>query len=100
MAAQYGRPLCFAAVDSFFFSSLILSGHRLDVYHRPTSTHNVALVRIQNAQVLNRLRGGKYTKPAVKLLQTIFFKILTGVRVHVGPPIMPPPSAHVCNSDT
>ena len=48
-----GRPLYFAAVLSFFFfllcpfSSLILSGRRLDVYH--TSTHDVALVRIYNA---------------------------------------------------
>jgi len=36
---------------SFFFFLLlfslpILSGRRLDVYHRPTSTHGVALVRI------------------------------------------------------
>jgi len=34
-------------VVSSFFPSPILSGHRLDVYH--TSTHDVALVRIQNA---------------------------------------------------
>jgi len=31
----------------FFSSSPILSGRRLDVYH--TSTHDVTLVRIQNA---------------------------------------------------
>jgi len=31
----------------FFSSSPILSGRRLDVYH--TSTHDVGLVRIQNA---------------------------------------------------
>jgi len=31
----------------FFFSSPILSGRRLDVYH--TSTHDVALLRIWNA---------------------------------------------------
>ena len=42
MAAQYGRPLYFAAVVSifvFFFSSPILSGRRLDVYY--TSTQDV-----------------------------------------------------------
>ena len=47
-----GGPLYFCPVVSFyllsifffFFSSPILSGHRLDVYH--TSTHGVALVQI------------------------------------------------------
>jgi len=34
-------------VSSSFFSSPNLSGHRLDVYH--SSTHRVALVRIENA---------------------------------------------------
>jgi len=40
------RTLHFAAVVSIFlvFSSLSLSGRRLDVYH--TSTHGVALLRI------------------------------------------------------
>jgi len=38
------RTLYFAAVVSFFFSSPILSGQRLDVYR--TFTHDVALVRI------------------------------------------------------
>jgi len=43
-------PPCIADVDIiflssfFFFSSLNLSDHRMDVYH--TSTHGVALVRI------------------------------------------------------
>jgi len=45
MAAQQGRSLYSAAVvSSFVFSSPILSGHRLYVYH--TSTHDVALVQI------------------------------------------------------
>ena len=44
-----GRPLCFTAVVSLFssfflFSSPILSGRRLDVYH--ASGHDVALVQI------------------------------------------------------
>jgi len=44
------KPLYFAAVIFIFFfcfSSPILSGRTLDVYH--TSTHDVALVQIQNA---------------------------------------------------
>ena len=52
--AQQMRTLYFAVVvsSSFFFligvfSSPILSSRRLDVYH--TSTHDVALVQIQNA---------------------------------------------------
>jgi len=42
---------------SFFlsFSSPNLSGRRLDVYH--TSTHGVALVRIQNAGLKRAARG-------------------------------------------
>jgi len=39
----------------FFFSSPNLSGRRLDVYH--TSTHGVALVRIQNASLKPTARG-------------------------------------------
>jgi len=49
MAAQWGRPLYFAAVVSFFFFFFLsffffvnLSGHRLNVYY--TSTHAVAFV--------------------------------------------------------
>jgi len=53
--AFYGRPVgqaiifcsCGFCLSSFFFSSPILSGRRLDVYH--TSTHDMALVQIQNA---------------------------------------------------
>jgi len=40
---------------SFFFSSPNLSGRGLDVYH--TSTHCVALVRIQNAGLECAARG-------------------------------------------
>ena len=40
---------------SFFFSSPNLSGHRLVVYH--TSTHGVALVRIQNTGLKCAARG-------------------------------------------
>ena len=52
IVVNMGRPLYFCPVVSiflffFFFSSPNLSGRRLDVYH--TSTHGVALVRIQNA---------------------------------------------------
>ena len=46
------RTLYFCPVVSFFclfYSSPNLSGRRLDVYH--TSTHCVALVRIQNARL-------------------------------------------------
>ena len=43
---EYGRPLYFCSVVSFFFFFSLpnLSACRLDVYH--TSTHGVALVRI------------------------------------------------------
>jgi len=46
---HYIFAMWFLSIDllSFFFSSPNLSGHRLDVYH--TSTHGVALVRIENA---------------------------------------------------
>jgi len=40
---------------SFFFSLPILSGRRLDVYH--TFTHDVALVRIENACLKCAARG-------------------------------------------
>ena len=53
------RPLYFCPVISIyflsFFSSPNLSGRRLDVYH--TSTHGVALVRIQNAGLKPAARG-------------------------------------------
>jgi len=43
---EYGRPLYFCPVVSIFlfFSSPILSGERLDVYH--TSIHDVVLVQV------------------------------------------------------
>ena len=64
--AYYGRPaqqmrtLYFCPVVSFcllsfFYSSPNLRGRRLDVYH--TSTHGVALVRIQNAGLKCAARG-------------------------------------------
>jgi len=49
---EWDSPLYFYRVVSsiffllFFLSSPNLSGRRVDVYHRPTSTHGVALVRI------------------------------------------------------
>ena len=60
IAVYYGRPigrailfwscgLFLLSFSSFFFSSPILSGRRLDVYH--SSTHDMALVRIQNASL-------------------------------------------------
>jgi len=42
-------------LPSSFFPRLNLSGRRLDVYH--TSTHGVALVRIQNACLKCAARG-------------------------------------------
>ena len=42
-------------LSMFLFSSPNLSGRRLDVYH--TSTHGVALVRIQNAGLKYAARG-------------------------------------------
>jgi len=59
------RTLYFAAVvtsfflSSFFllFSSPVLSGERLDVYH--TSTHDVVLVRIQNTCLKCAARGSR-----------------------------------------
>ena len=46
---------CGFYLSSFFFSLPNLSGLRLDVYH--TSTHGVALVRIQNACLKCAARG-------------------------------------------
>ena len=42
-------------LSSFFFSSPNISRRRLDVYH--TSTHGVALVRIQHAGLKRATRG-------------------------------------------
>jgi len=46
-ADHYIFALLFLSSSIFYFSSLNLSGRRLDVYH--TLTHGVALVQIQNA---------------------------------------------------
>jgi len=59
MAAQKGQAIIFCSCGFFlllslFFSS-ILSGRRLDVYH--AATHDVALVRIQNACLKSAVRG-------------------------------------------
>jgi len=48
----------------FFFSSPNLSGRRLDVYH--TSTHGVALVRIQDAGLKPAARGSLEMQDAKK----------------------------------
>ena len=45
----------FLSIFFFFYSSPNLSGHRLDVYH--TATHDVVLVRIQNASLKCAARG-------------------------------------------
>ena len=73
--------LYFAAVVSIFlcffffsFSSPNLSGHRLDVYHRPTSTHGVALVQIYRYETCcTRLAGnaGRKNSPKMRHLRTI-----------------------------
>ena len=56
---EQGRPLYFCPVvsssSSLFFSSPNLSRRRLDVCH--TSTHGVALVRIQDAGLKRAARG-------------------------------------------
>ena len=57
---------CDFYLSSFFFlfSSPNLSGHRLDLYH--TSTHGVALVRIQNAGLKCAARGSLQIQDAKK----------------------------------
>jgi len=47
--------IIFLSCFFFLFSSPNLSGRRFDVYH--TSTHGVALVRIQNAGLKRAARG-------------------------------------------
>ena len=49
---------------SLLFSSPNLSGRRVDVYH--TSTHGVALVRIQDAGLKPAARGSLKTQDAKK----------------------------------
>jgi len=53
---------------SFFLSSPNLSGRRLDVYH--TSTHDVFLVRIYNAD-LKFAASGSLEMQDVKMMQKI-----------------------------
>ena len=67
-----GRPYIFSSCSFFpssssFFSSPNLSGRRLDVYH--TSTHGVALVRIQNACLKYAVRGSLQIQDAKKSLK-------------------------------
>ena len=63
---EQGRPLYFHPVSFFFFiSSPNLSGRRLDVYH--TSTHGVALLRIQNAALKCAARGSMKKKQNSKI---------------------------------
>jgi len=52
----------------FLYSSPNLSGRRFDVYH--TSTHDVALVRIQNAGLKCAARGSLEIQDA-KMMQKI-----------------------------
>ena len=54
----------FLSIFFLFFSWPNLSGRRLDVYH--TSTHGVALVRIQNAGLKPAARGSLKTQDAKK----------------------------------
>ena len=54
-AGHYIFALWFLSIFLSFFSSPNLSGHRLDVYH--TSTHGVAVVRIENAGLKCAARG-------------------------------------------
>jgi len=59
-------PCGFFLSSSFFYSSLNLSGHRLDIYH--TSTHDVALVQISNAGLKCAARGSLEIQDA-KMMQ-------------------------------
>ena len=63
-----GQTIIFLPCDfylsSFFFSSLNLSGRRLDVYH--TATHGVALVQIYDAGLKPAARGSLQMQDAKK----------------------------------
>jgi len=61
---HYIFALRFLISSIVFFSSPNLSGRRLDVYH--TSTHDVALVRIQNACLKCAARGSLQIQDAKK----------------------------------
>jgi len=62
----------FLSFSVFFliFSSPNLSGRRVDVYHRPTSIHGEALVRIKNAGLKCAARGSLEIQDA-KMTQKI-----------------------------
>jgi len=63
-------------LSSFFlFSSPNLSGRRLDVYH--TSTHGVALVRIENAGLKPAARGSLEMQDAKKSPKIAIWAIRT-----------------------
>jgi len=69
-----GRPITFCRCGFFLirslFASPILSSRILDVYH--TSTHDVALVRIQNAGLKCDARGSLNIQDAkIRHLRTI-----------------------------
>jgi len=78
------RTLYFAAVVTifFFFSSPNLSRCRLGVYH--ASSHDVALVRIQNACLKCAARGSlKIQDAKFRKLETISIAKLLKNRQHV-----------------
>jgi len=62
-------PLWFLLFFFLFFSSSILSGCRLDVYH--ISTHGVALVRIYNARLKCLLHATRWKYRTQKLRKKI-----------------------------
>ena len=72
-AGHYIFTLGFLLSSFFFSSSPNISRRRLDVYH--TSTHGVALVRIQNAGLKRATRGslntGRKKLPKSSRLDTI-----------------------------
>jgi len=66
-ADHYIFALWFLLSSVFFISSPNLSRRRLDVYHRPTSTHGVALVRILDAGLKRAARGSLKVQDAKKI---------------------------------
>jgi len=58
-----------SSLSIFFFPSPDLSGRRLDVYH--TSTHGMALVRIQNAGLKRAARGSLKIQDAKKVAPSV-----------------------------
>jgi len=65
---HYIFALWFLSAIFYLFSSPNLSGHKLDVYH--TSTHGVALVRIQNAGLNCAARGSLQIQDAKKVAKS------------------------------